>query len=51
MINTLKMERNNCEFANIESLRWEEAPSPIEMAINSTYKYQRIKEITIHLQI
>ena len=37
------MERNNCEFANIESLGGEEPSSPIEMAINSTYKYQRVK--------
>ena len=43
MINTSKMERNNCEFANIESLREEEPPSPSEMAINSTYEYQRME--------
>ena len=39
------MERNNCEFANIESLRGEERPSPrSEMAINSTYENQRMEE-------
>ena len=44
MINTSKMERNNCEFANIESLREGEPPPPLsEMAINSIYEYQRME--------
>ena len=43
-INTLKMERNNCEFANIESLRGERIPpAPSDMAINSTYEYQEME--------
>ena len=44
MINTSKVERNNCEFANIESLRGEYPPPRSEMAINSTYEYQGMKE-------
>ena len=42
-MNTSKMERNNCEFANVESLREEEPPPPSEMAINSIYEYQRME--------
>ena len=41
------MERNNCEFAYIESLRGGKShtpPSPsIERDINSTYEYQRME--------
>ena len=36
------MERNNCEFANIESLSGGKF-FPSEMAVNSTYEYQRIE--------
>ena len=43
MINTSKIERNNHEFANIESLRGEPPPPPREIAINSTYEYERME--------
>ena len=36
------MDGYNCEFANIESLRGEDPP-PSEMAINSTFEYQRME--------
>ena len=36
------MERNNCEFANIESLGGGKFP-PSEMAVNSTNEYQRME--------
>ena len=43
----MKMERNDCEFAYIKSLRGEEIsppPSPSsEMDINSIYEYQRME--------
>ena len=46
MINTSKMERNNCEFTNIESLRGSNPPPPLrsEMTLNSTYEHQRMEE-------
>ena len=36
------MERNNCEFANIERLGGGKFPQS-EMAVNSTYEYQRME--------
>ena len=42
MINIVKMERNDCEFAYIESLRGPPSPSS-EMDINSIYEYQRME--------
>ena len=42
------MERNNCEFAKYRKLKREITPPPhhhrSEMAINSTYEYQRMEE-------